>query len=53
MTFPDTVISIAVEPKSQADIAKLDNGLAKLARKTPPSLYVPTSRAARHYLWYG
>ncbi len=30
MTFPDTVISIAVEPKSQADIAKLDNGLAKL-----------------------
>ena len=31
MTFPDTVISIAVEPKSQADIAKLDNGLAKLA----------------------
>ena len=30
MTFPDTVISIAVEPKSQADVAKLDNGLFKV-----------------------
>ncbi len=35
MTFPDTVISIAVEPKSQADIAKLDTGLAKLAEEDP------------------
>ena len=35
MTFPDTVISIAVEPKSQADIAKMDNGLAKLAEEDP------------------
>ena len=35
MTFPDTVISIAVEPKSQADVAKLDNGLAKLAEEDP------------------
>jgi len=35
MSFPDTVISIAVEPKSQADISKLDNGLAKLAEEDP------------------
>ena len=35
MTFPDTVISVAVEPKSQADVAKLDNGLAKLAEEDP------------------
>ena len=35
ITFPDTVISIAVEPKSQADVAKLDNGLAKLAEEDP------------------
>ncbi|MCR4918299.1 MAG: elongation factor G [Prevotella sp.] len=35
MTFPDTVIPIAVEPKSQADVAKLDNGLAKLAEEDP------------------
>ena len=35
MTFPDTVISIAVEPKSQADVAKVDNGLAKLAEEDP------------------
>ena len=35
MTFPDTVISIAIEPKSQADVAKMDNGLAKLAEEDP------------------
>ena len=35
MSFPDTVLSIAVEPKRQADIAKLDNGLAKLAEEDP------------------
>ncbi|MGI6223475.1 MAG: elongation factor G [Prevotella sp.] len=35
MTFPDPVISIAVEPKSQADVAKMDNGLAKLAEEDP------------------
>ena len=35
ITFPDTVISIAVEPKSQADVAKLDNGLSKLAEEDP------------------
>ena len=35
ITFPDTVISVAVEPKSQADIAKLDNGLVKLAEEDP------------------
>jgi elongation factor G len=35
ISFPDTVISVAVEPKSQADIAKLDNGLAKLAEEDP------------------
>ena len=35
MTFPDPVISVAVEPKSQADVAKMDNGLAKLAEDVP------------------
>src|SRR5574344_321909 len=35
MSFPDTVISVAVEPKSQADVAKLDTGLAKLAEEDP------------------
>ena len=29
------MISIAVEPKSQADVAKLDNGLSKLAEEDP------------------
>ena len=29
------MISVAVEPKSQADIAKMDNGLAKLLKEDP------------------
>ena len=33
--FPDPVIGIAVEPKSQADIDKLGIGLAKLAEEDP------------------
>ena len=35
MTFPDPVISIAVEPKTQKDLDKLANGLAKLAEEDP------------------
>ena len=35
MSFPDPVIGIAVEPKSQADLDKLSNGLAKLAEEDP------------------
>ena len=30
MEFPDPVIGIAVEPKTQKDLDKLSNGLAKL-----------------------
>jgi elongation factor G len=33
--FPDPVIGVAVEPKTQADLEKLDNGLAKLAEEDP------------------
>ena len=35
MTFPEPVIGVAVEPKSQKDIDKLSNGLAKLAEEDP------------------
>ncbi|HRW88396.1 MAG TPA: elongation factor G, partial [Flavobacteriales bacterium] len=35
MSFPDPVIGVAVEPKSQADMDKLGNGLAKLAEEDP------------------
>ena len=35
MTFPDPVIKLAVEPKSQADEAKLSTGLAKLSEEDP------------------
>ncbi|MEM7298424.1 MAG: elongation factor G [Bacteroidota bacterium] len=35
MTFPDPVIKLAVEPKSQADEEKLTNGLVKLSEEDP------------------
>ena len=35
MDFPDPVIGIAIEPKTQKDIDKLGNGLAKLAEEDP------------------
>ena len=35
ITFPDPVIGIAVEPKTQKDLDKLSNGLAKLAEEAP------------------
>ncbi len=35
MEFPDPVIGIAIEPKTQKDVDKLGNGLAKLAEEDP------------------
>ena len=35
MTFPEPVISVAVEPKSKADQDKLGSGLARLAEEDP------------------
>ena len=35
MTFPDPVISVAVEPKSKADQDKLSQGLTRLAEEDP------------------
>jgi elongation factor G len=35
MDFPEPVIGIAVEPKSQNDLDKLSNGLSKLAEEDP------------------
>lgn len=35
MDFPDPVISIAVEPKTEKDMSKLSDGLARLAEEDP------------------
>jgi len=35
MTFPDPVIGIAIEPKTQKDLDKLGNGLNKLSEEDP------------------
>lgn len=35
MTFPEPVIGLAIEPKTQADVDKLGNALAKLAEEDP------------------
>ena len=33
--FPETVIGVSIEPKTQSDVDKLSNGLAKLAEEDP------------------
>ncbi len=35
MDFPEPVIGVAIEPKSQKDVDKLGNGLAKLSEEDP------------------
>jgi elongation factor G len=35
MSFPDPVIGVAIEPKSQVDLDKLSNGLSKLSEEDP------------------
>ena len=35
MKFPEPVIGLAIEPKTQADLDKLGNGLSKLAEEDP------------------
>src|SRR5690606_35823821 len=35
MTFPEPVISIAIEPKAQADVDKLGNAISKLVEEDP------------------
>ena len=35
MNFPEPVIGLAIEPKTQADLDKLGNGLAKLVEEDP------------------
>ena len=35
MDFPDPVIGVSIEPKTQKDIDKLSNGLAKLSEEDP------------------
>ncbi len=35
MNFPEPVIGLAIEPKTQADLDKLGNGLSKLAEEDP------------------
>ena len=45
MSFPDPVIGIAVEPKTQADVDKLGVGLAKLSEEDP-TFQVKTDEAS-------
>ena len=48
MIFPEPVISIAIEPKTKADVEKLGVGLQKLAARGPvASACTPTKRAGQ------
>ncbi|MCF0209982.1 MAG: elongation factor G [Bacteroidales bacterium] len=45
MTFPEPVISIAIEPKQQSDVDKFNNALTKLTEEDP-TLQVVTDEAS-------
>lgn len=45
MSFPEPVISIAIEPKQQADVDKFNNALTKLTEEDP-TLQVQTDEAS-------
>lgn len=45
MSFPEPVISIAIEPKQQSDVDKFNNALAKLTEEDP-TLQVMTDEAS-------
>ena len=47
MTFPDPVISVAIEPKTKGDQDKLGTGLQRLAEEIRPSASHPTRKPAR------
>ena len=47
MTFPDPVIGIAIEPKSQADIDKLAMASPSFPKRIPPSVFIRTRTAAK------
>ena len=49
MDFPEPVIGIAVEPKTQKDLDKLSNGLAKLAEEDPTHLDIIIDRLKREF----
>ena len=54
MTFPEPVISVAVEPKTQADVDKMGMAIAKLVEEDP-TLACKDRRRNRpnHFEWYG
>ena len=52
MDFPEPVIGIAVEPKTQKDLEKLGNGLAKLAEEDP-TFKVQTNEETGQTVIYG
>jgi elongation factor G len=47
MTFPDPVISVAIEPKTKGDQDKLGAGLQRLAEEDPTFRVAPTRRPGR------
>jgi len=47
MSFPEPVIGIAVEPKTQADLDKMGSALPSWLKRTPPSRCTPTKRPVR------
>ena len=47
MTFPEPVISVAIEPKTKSDQEKLGTAIQRLAEEDPTFRSAPTRRPAR------
>ena len=47
LEFPEPVISIAIEPKTKADMERLSGALGRLAQEDPPSGFTSIRRRAR------
>ena len=47
MTFPEPVISVAIEPKTKADQEKLGTAIQRLAEEDPTFRVTPTRRPAK------
>ena len=53
MDFPDPVIGIAIEPKTQADTDRLVYGLQKLSEEDPTFQVKTDEESGQTYFWNG
>ena len=53
MTFPEPVISVAVEPKTKSDQEKMGIALGRLAKRTLLLELIQKMKNQNYHFWYG